>query len=333
MKKLNKKDLEKFLGDVKKGYNLIAPVELEKNKGSIFSLISDVKDVTLKYRNTKKSVKEIFFPQDETLFFFNTGDVNVIEPSAPVRETVLFGVRSCDLKGIEMFDKVFLEGEYADTYYGSKRKNTIIVSLACFDFEDYCFCESLDIDRTDSPVADAVFYDMGVEYFIAAKSARGEALIKKLEEISAAEQEMFAKRNSSLEKQKKVDVEKALKAIAENFENPVWDEVSDKCIGCSICSYLCPTCHCFDVSDETVKNKGRRYRTWDACMFPKFTIHTSGHNPRTKNSQRMRQRILHKFSYLDKNKNIVACSGCGRCIINCPINLDIREILTRLSTS
>lgn len=327
MKQLKKDELNNFLGEKLKDFNLIAPVEIEKGKGSAYRLISTPTDISLKYRNTKKSAKEIFFPQDETMFYFKKGEETLIEPLIPKKETILFGVRSCDLRGIEMFDKVFIEGQFVDPYYAEKRNNTIIAALACFNWDDYCFCESIGINRFESRIADLTFFDIGDFYIIKAQSEKGEKLIKDLSDAEQKILDIYEKKRKEAKNQEKIDVEEFMKNINENFEHPIWDDVSQRCIGCSICAYLCPTCHCFDVNDEIIKDKGRRYRTWDACMFPKFTIHTSGHNPRTKNSQRMRQRILHKFNYLDKNKNIIACSGCGRCILNCPVNLDIRDIL------
>ncbi len=330
MKKLEKNLFNDFISGLLNNYSLIAPVEIEKGKGTVYQPVSNPEQINLSSRNTKKSVKEIFFPQEETLFLFKKGGQEVYEPEKPSKKTILFGVRSCDLKGVETFDQIFLSGQFVDTYYEKRRKNTLIFSLACFDHDDHCFCESFGINKMKSSVADAAFYDMGNYYIIEPVSKESQSIFSSLPDASDKEIEVYAEKKSTASKQEKIDVDKFVKVLGDNFEHPVWDEVSDKCIGCSVCAYLCPTCHCFDVNDEVTKDKGRRYRTWDACMFSKFTLHTSGHNPRTKNSQRMRQRVLHKFNYLDKNKNIVACSGCGRCIINCPVSLDIRDIFKKI---
>jgi Fe-S-cluster-containing hydrogenase component 2 len=114
------------------------------------------------------------------------------------------------------------------------------------------------------------------------------------------------------------------------FEDDFWQQASEKCLGCGACAYLCPTCHCFDISDETVGGAQVRYRTWDTCNFPLFTLEASGFNPRKQKSQRLRQRILHKFSYFPSTHGMAACVGCGRCVRACPVNLDIRTMLAQI---
>jgi len=112
-----------------------------------------------------------------------------------------------------------------------------------------------------------------------------------------------------------------------NFENPIWATIHGKCLACGTCTWMCPTCHCFDISDEVKGNDGVRIRSWDSCMFPLFTKETSGHNPRTSQKERWRQRVMHKFKYYVDNFNAIACVGCGRCVMSCPVNLDIRKVV------
>ena len=111
------------------------------------------------------------------------------------------------------------------------------------------------------------------------------------------------------------------------YDDPFWDELHLKCLGCGACTYLCPTCHCFDIVDEGNAVRGKRVRNWDTCQFALFTHHTSGHNPRQSGKERMRQRVMHKFNYFVENQGEIACVGCGRCVRNCPVNLDIRAVI------
>jgi ferredoxin len=111
------------------------------------------------------------------------------------------------------------------------------------------------------------------------------------------------------------------------FDDGRWEELTVRCLGCGSCTYLCPTCHCFDIADEARLYKGRRIRTWDSCQFPLFTKHASGHNPRRNKKERLRQRFMHKFSYAVENTGTALCVGCGRCIAGCPVNLDIRDVI------
>ena len=128
-----------------------------------------------------------------------------------------------------------------------------------------------------------------------------------------------------------VHLQDLVRAMPENFKADFWDDLAMKCIGCAACTFVCPTCHCFDITDEGKRELGRRVRTWDGCMFPKFTLHASGHNPRTSAGQRVRQRVLHKFSYFRDNQGVISCTGCGRCIEVCPTGMDIRDILKAIA--
>jgi sulfhydrogenase subunit beta (sulfur reductase) len=117
-----------------------------------------------------------------------------------------------------------------------------------------------------------------------------------------------------------------------SFDSPLWLAVTRRCLGCGACTYLCPTCHCFDITDESRGERGARVRTWDTCQASLFTRHASGHNPRPDRRARMRQRLMHKYSYTVETAGAVFCSGCGRCVRACPVNLDIREMLTAIRT-
>jgi ferredoxin len=121
--------------------------------------------------------------------------------------------------------------------------------------------------------------------------------------------------------------------LDKQFEGDVWEEVSRKCLGCGACSYLCPTCYCFDLVHEKMAAGARKVRTWDCCMFPLFTRHASGHNPRSVNAARLRQKIMHKFSYYPERYSVDGCVGCGRCVRSCPVNLDIRQLLESVAAA
>ena len=121
------------------------------------------------------------------------------------------------------------------------------------------------------------------------------------------------------------------KKTTDFFEASFWERVASACINCGTCTYACPTCWCFDIQDETYRSSGGssgiRMRNWDSCMYSLFTLHGSGHNPRNKSMQRVRQRFMHKLKYyVDKYENGIQCVGCGRCIRLCPVNIDIRRV-------
>ncbi len=147
--------------------------------------------------------------------------------------------------------------------------------------------------------------------------------MKKSEELAKQAEESFTT---------KFNFDLVTKILDENFEHPVWQEISESCIGCSSCTFLCPTCTCFDVIEENDKynNRGRRIRIWDTCQSCLYTLETSGHNPRPAKIQRCRNRIMHKFSYYPSNYNCLGCVGCGRCIQACPVNNELRIIIDKI---
>jgi ferredoxin len=169
-----------------------------------------------------------------------------------------------------------------------------------------------------------------------AVTEKGEALLESVEGllVEAGEEDLRARDRVVTEATDRMRSEvpvEGLKAKLDGmFDHAVWEEISRKCLGCGACTYLCPTCHCFDITDEAVEVEGQRVRTWDSCMFPLFTLHASGHNPRTSGKERMRQRMMHKFSYTVDNWGATFCVGCGRCVRSCPVNLDIREVIRRV---
>jgi len=329
-KVLEKKKLPEFLDEILKTRAVIAPVKEEDH--SVYSPLKKGADVCLDFLRPMKSAKEVFFPQNEVMFYFNQRTQKMVEPP-PAGETLLFGVTPCDLAGIAAQDKLFSSGEFKDSYYLRRRKQTIIAGMGCPEPGETCFCHSFGIDRFSSAVADLFFNPLEDRFVIDVNTQNGEELVKNLPEASEKELEELKKLKGEIPQfsMEPIPLEDMVKVVGEHFDSPVWDEVAMRCIGCAACTFVCPTCHCFDITDETRKDVGRRMRTWDGCMFPKFTLHASGHNPRTQAGQRMRQRVLHKFSYFNDNQGIISCTGCGRCVEVCPVNLDIRDILKRLS--
>jgi len=185
---------------------------------------------------------------------------------------------------------------------------------------------------------DVLLYDLGERFLTKALSEKGEAFLRKTQGGEPADEgalEEGKRRASSAQaamgSPAPTDQWKG-KEVSRLFEAPFWEEVAFACINCGTCTYLCPTCWCFDIQDEVAGKICDRIRNWDSCMSPLFTLHGSGHNPREKKSQRVRQRFMHKLKYYpDKYGNGVQCSGCGRCVRYCPVNIDIREVAERMN--
>jgi len=338
---LLKKNFSSWLKSLN-SHQIYAPVK-EDNIWS-FELLEDPDAVTLEYPNTEIPPKKVLFPQREVLFEFeSTGskEIKIHEPPQDNTPIVIFGVRSCDAKGISKITRIFT-GEYEDNLLLGRIDRTTIVGLTCVDPPSpNCFCTSVDGSPHAKEGLDMLMTDMGDNYYLEAITNKGEDLLKNSNGLFADPEEHVTqeKNRIHLESEKKLryylkDVGDIKSRLPSLFETDFWDEESQSCIRCGICTFTCPVCHCFDINDEvttTYPLKGKRVRTWDNCQFPDFTMHSSGHNPRSDRASRLRQRVMHKFNYFNENCPEYLCTGCGRCITKCPVGIDIFEVLEKLS--
>jgi ferredoxin len=291
-------------------------------------------EIQLDFLNSKQPPKGIFFPCSETLFTFEEGEVTSVP--LPEGQRVVFGIRPCDARSFVMLDEVFNAPDSQDPYYVARRQNIALIGLGCNEPARSCFCTSLGGGPFSTEGLDLLFSDLGDRFLVESLTERGEALV--------ADSPHFREATEADLKQK-ADIEARAEGLMSGpdmdgvkgkldvvYDDAFWDEVHQKCLGCGVCTYMCPTCHCFDIVDEVAGGEGRRVRNWDTCQFALFTLHTSGHNPRPGGKERMRQRIMHKFRYFVDNFGRVACVGCGRCVRECPVNLDIRAVLEAVKT-
>ncbi len=330
MKKINKKNICAFVRSLVRDSLVVAPVDIDGVRS--FRPVSSLGGIDSSFGNSRKSSKEIVFPQWETMFSYGHGKLHSTDKVD--RRIVLLGVRPCDARANLILDNVFLKGQYQDVYYRSKRKSTVVVGLGCENPLSTCFCTSFGGGPFSTLGLDMLLTDIGEAYVADIIQDRGKnVLTPEFEDASREDIELAENIKTRAEKRMKSEV--PLDDLKERLdgmtEDPLWEKLSEKCIGCAVCTYLCPTCHCFDITEEGTESEGRRARNWDSCMFPLFTSQASGYNPRPTGTERMRQRIMHKFNYFPENYNEPACVGCGRCIINCPVNVDIRRVLKEIA--
>ncbi len=335
---LEKKDLAAFLQDLREHFDLFAPLRLEEGISVYEKVCHAPEAVDLSTANVRKPLKEVFFPQSEVMFHYGRRGkrTEVFLPEAPQRERLCLGARPCDIQAVSMLDLIFAAEKPPDVYYLQRRNSTTIVGLGCQTPLTTCFCHAVGGGPFSREGSDAFMIDLGETYLVEILTSRGEALVRApfLKEASPSlEREAQEVETKALQRLSSPPL--ALDGIDQKLEgmseSPLWERVEEKCVGCRVCTYLCPTCHCFDIRDEGGQSGGRRVRSWDSCLSALYTLETSGHNPRPTIRERVRQRLMHKFSFMTKSFGRIGCVGCGRCIQYCPTHFDIRQVLAEIS--
>ncbi len=319
MKKLKKDMLAGFLDRLSKEYAVIAPVKSGKGHTE-FKCTKDFRQLSLE-DNGINPVKEFFFPQNEELFVYKDGEV---AESTEGEKVIIFGVRPCDIRSVEVLDRVFLDERFIDAYYKKRRDNAIIIGYACPKDEPGCFCRSFGIDPEDSGSSDLSMFEDEENYYFQLNHEKASYIIEDPALSDAGTGLPAGSHRQGWEAAVGIGFPLDPKQL---FHAPVWEKLYQKCIGCGTCTYLCPTCHCFELCNRKSAAGVQRIRCWDSCQYALFTEHASGHNPRNTQKERIRQRIMHKFSYYPQNYGVVACVGCGRCLRKCPVAFDLREAL------
>ncbi|MDI6831333.1 MAG: 4Fe-4S dicluster domain-containing protein [Actinomycetota bacterium] len=335
LKKLSKEKMGEVLGELSK-FRLVAPAK--SDEVVVFKQIGDPQEAFLDYGNSTVPPKKFAFPQTETLFRFMVGSPELKEKNVEEEgTTVIFGLRPCDARAMAIVDKLF-SWDFDDPYYLKRRELTTLVGIACVEPPSVnCFCTSLQGSPFGTEGLDMLLTDMGDYYLVQSLTEKGEKLAEtlssQLEEAPAGDEKKAEEmaRESEGRIRRSISTAGIPEKLPGLWENELWKRVSAACLGCGICTFLCPTCHCFDIQDEVDEGgEGRRCRMWDSCMFEEYTLHASGHNPRPTRRERTRNRINHKYSYYPNRFGVIACVGCGRCINLCPVNIDILDILDQV---
>lgn len=328
---LKKDDFENFIERLTLDSTVYAPVN--EDEVLTFKPVDNSEGIAIEYQNSVVPPKKILFPQTETLFSYQLGESPEIEEARQEKgDTIIFGIRPCDGKSFQILDKVF-GGRFSDVYYLRKREKTTLIGLACEKPCVNCFCTSLGGDPANREGLDLLLTVSEDDYFIDVLTDRGSTIVEQtqdvLQEVSDVQRQAkeTLHENSAKKIQRSIDVEGIPKKLNNLFYHKIWNDLARLCVGCSICTFLCPTCHCFDIQDETFGTEGERIRVWDTCSNPEYTLHASGHNPRPGRMHRTRNRIYHKYNYFPQNFGEIACVGCGRCIEKCPVNIDILDML------
>lgn len=336
MFKIAKSKLPELLKAIAAQQELFLPVN---NNGQVnFAAWFEGCNADIETLKTVKSPKDMFFPQSETLYTVKKEQHKLsVEPQALAEQNfVAFGMKACDIQGIKVLDKVFL-AEPVDTFYRARREHGTIVALACHEPEESCFCKVFGVDCAE-PDADVVMWNANDTLYWKAVTEKGtaltEALSSVLENADAADEKAVETEQENI----RAIVEKLPytnlslegwngNVTEEKFNSPVWEKLYKPCLACGTCTFVCPTCQCYDIKDYDTGHGIQRYRCWDSCMYSDFTMMAHGNN-RTSQMQRFRQRFMHKLVYFPANNDgMYSCVGCGRCVEKCPSSLNIVKVI------
>ncbi|MBI4532820.1 MAG: 4Fe-4S dicluster domain-containing protein, partial [Candidatus Melainabacteria bacterium] len=281
--------------------------------------------------------KKHFFSPQEKLISYNDGGIQDCDSYA--KPLILFGVHPCDLAGLSVMDTIF-SATPADNHYHARRQVTLVIGLSCMP-DKHCFCHSMG---TDSPERgyDMFLTELGEYFFVQIRTPQGYKLVdgqsKIMQPVFPEQQSQFKEFWVGRQEAFQIGFKRDnLSAIVDmEWSNPIWEELGKRCLSCGNCTFVCPTCYCFDLVDTPSLSgtSGYRTREWDSCQFSCFAQIAGGYNFRMGPVDRLKFWYRHKLHGFDDPYGLPTCVGCGRCTVSCPAEIDdIVAVVLKLQDS
>ncbi len=336
---LSKANLDALVLDlIGAGMRVIAPIQCkDKGRNAVeYGTVQNPAEMLLAGNQPARPLKEVVFPPTETLFKWKQEKslIQIEESPAAFKETVVIGARPCDAAALEIVDRV-MGWDYRDDLWFGRRQAATIMTVACSQCDDSCFCTAVGLSPESNRGADWFLTPVDGGFDVEVLTQKGEALLERCKARCSETGNSAKPQVSGLDGKVRANLdlqpEKIRHWLENHFDDPLWKRVALRCHGCGACAFVCPACHCFDIVDEPEGiDHGQRRRNWDACQPALFTLHGSGHNPRKDQTARFRQRIMHKFNIYPARFGEVLCTGCGRCVRVCAAGMDLVAILSEI---
>jgi formate hydrogenlyase subunit 6/NADH:ubiquinone oxidoreductase subunit I len=280
------------------------------------------------------SLKNFLFPPKTTLLetIRIKGSWQMQAPPLPEKPLAYIGARACELHALRVQDRVFLEGPYVDPDYEARRRNLFVLAVNCARAASTCFCTSMNTgpDVASCPGADLSLFELADHFVIQVGSERGGEVIAaapwrpcSIREVVEAQQ---VPRRAEAQIRRRLDTHDIRNLLLDNLEHERWGQVAERCLACTNCTMVCPTCFCSSVNEvsDLSGDHARRERLWGSCFTDDHSYMNSG-TIRKSTRARYRQWLTHKLATWIDQFGTSGCVGCGRCITWCPVGIDITE--------
>ncbi len=328
---IDRSELPALVSAFMESYEVVAPVK--SGESYSFEVIESFDEIVLDYPVTITSLKKYFLPPRETLFKFDAQTNEVSDYEDVVTPRVIFGAHVCDINALDRLDCVFEDRRYPDPYYEAHKKATLVVGISCMPSKE-CFCHLLDSDEARTGY-DLFLQDIGDRYLVSLGSVEAANILEaSCHPRNATDEDRIAFRKATRTRQESFNPDipniQEIPLLMDVFHSDeFWEELGGRCLSCTACSAVCPTCYCFDICDtlDPDGKTGQRERIWDACTSPQFAQVAGGHNFRDDGRTRVRHRMYHKLNGFLSVHGRNLCVGCGRCVRACKANISPIEVL------
>ena len=270
------------------------------------------------------------------------GDTMIFrEPARAFTPLAILGARPCEVAAMGILDRVLKEGVHRDLRFSERRDASFVAVVECASPADTCFCASMQSGPGIDDGFDLAFTELdderGHRFVVRVGSPRGAEVLSSVATSPASEVDLTARalqlESSARRMSRTVPVREVADLLTRNLEHPRWDEVAERCLSCGNCTLVCPTCFCSDVRDSTdATGAVERRRTWSSC-FDLEHSYLHGGAVRASSSSRYRQWLTHKLSTWWEQFDSSGCVGCGRCIVWCPVGIDLTEEVSAIAAS